>query len=800
MPNGTGRITTRMPRPGSRKYPDTRTPQERHRTQQQRRADRRTTFIGVDGEGWTDRDGTHRYAQLSVGSDTIFGWEHLDFTQIMEFLWNCFQADPRAAYVGFFLGYDFSQWLRTLPEERARMLLSKAGISARRRKDSGGNTVPFPVEYNGWEFDCLGTKQFKLRRMGEEHWMVICDVGSFFQASFLSVIDPKGWPDGAPATAAEYDVVLEGKSHRADDWTAESWMAARDDLTRYNVTENIVLSRVMEKYEEGLIGAGVRLNRDRWFGPGQAAQSWMKLQGVSDREWVEKTVPKDVLEFARESYYGGHFEVFVHGIVPGMSYEYDINSAYPFGMSQMFCWIHSEYRWIDGQPESRGSLARLCESLVGGLLGLERSKGQRWLCSFPLDGNRTSGDSLCSLVLQGTKSAGGNDGGSSLCECRMCESRAFADCDRVRESTITSCSHTGQESAWLIDCTTIGSDPVMGSQNHRRPNGTIARPHRTRGVRWAHEVAAGVAAGTIDTVEIHQCLEIIPRECGCTALSSGIPEIYQKRLDVGKNTAHGKAFKLIYNSAYGKQAQSIGSPKFSNPLSASFITSHCRTMILKAIASHPNGTKDLLMVATDGVYFRSPHTSLDISPSELGKWDLTEKPNLTIVMPGVHYDDNGRAAAAEGKYAKLKSRGISAAGLATSIAALDTGFRRLVADPGDLVAWPVLDIPIKFQVASPVQSLAQGKWDRAGTVARDVERKLSTDPSSKRVGPTAEGLWPTGREPYVEDGIVRTWPYEIIGDGQSAPYSERFGMAETDMGMSPDGDLLSEFWSVVRDE
>jgi hypothetical protein len=115
------------------------------------------------------------------------------------------------------------------------------------------------------------------------------------------------------------------------------------------------------------------------------------------------------------------------------------------------------------------------------------------------------------------------------------------------------------------------------------------------------------------------------------------------------------------------------------------------------------------------------------------------------------------------------------------------------------VAWPVLDIPIKFQVASPVQSLAQGKWERAGTVARDVERKLSTDPSSKRVGPTAEGLWPTGREPYVQGGIVRTWPYEVIGDGQSAPYSERFGMAETDMGMSPDGDLLSEFWGVMRD-
>src|SRR5690606_895113 len=107
---------------------------------------------------------------------------------------------------------------------------------------------------------------------------------------------------------------------------------------------------------------------------------------------------------------------------------------------------------------------------------------------------------------------------------------------------------------------------------------------------------------------------------------------------VGKNSSHGKAYKLIYNSAYGKMAQSIGNPKYSNPIYASLITTGCRTMITHAIATHPKKTKDLLMVATDGVYFRSPHPSLEIDKSRLGAWDESIKRNLTLFMPGIYWD------------------------------------------------------------------------------------------------------------------------------------------------------------------
>jgi hypothetical protein len=287
-----------------------------------------------------------------------------------------------------------------------------------------------------------------------------------------------------------------------------------------------------------------------------------------------------------------------------------------------------------------------------------------------------------------------------------------------------------------------------------------------------------------------------------------VPVMYEQRKEVGKNTSHGKGIKLVLNSLYGKQAQSVGSPKFSNALAASFITAWCRTMILQAIASHPTRTASLVMIATDGVYFAEPHPTLDIDKERLGAWDYAEKQRLTIVMPGVHYDDKGRAAALNGEYAKLRSRGIPAVGFAKSLSKLDEGFTALVEAPHIQSSWPVLSIPINFQVTSPRLALHRRKWEQAGTVARNVERNLSTAPNSKRLGPMPTDLNQYAMDleldltglPYTDArGVVRTYPYP--GDGTiSKPYEQRFGLDEASSlaGDSPDGPLLFNLFDVME--
>ena len=115
------------------------------------RREHRTQFIAVDGEG-IGRGADHRYVLLGVGDRQISDKAGLDFPTVAEFLYNCYQEFPSAAFVGFYLGYDFTQWFKTLPENRAFMLLSVIGIEKRSRR-TNRRLPPFPVRYEGWEFE-----------------------------------------------------------------------------------------------------------------------------------------------------------------------------------------------------------------------------------------------------------------------------------------------------------------------------------------------------------------------------------------------------------------------------------------------------------------------------------------------------------------------------------------------------------------------------------------------------------------------------------------------------------------------
>lgn len=656
-----------------------------------------TEFIGVDGEGVTREDGTHDYVLLSVGNESLYNPDgsRLTWREIFPFLYEQFLENPDAAFVGYFLGYDFTQWFRGLTENRARALLSKDGIAKRRRKNSGGNPMPFPVhvgEYE-WEIDCLGLKRFMLRPglgfppgggvKNTNKWMVICDVGSFFQQSFLKTI--KEWAGSGAVSAEEYEIIKEGKERRSD--------AVFDKaMIKYNILENDILGRIMPYLNDGFKGVGIKLDRRRWFGPGQAAQEWLSLIGAPTAELVQEVVPQEARDAARKTYYGGWFEIFRHGPIPGTSFEYDINSAYPYIISRLPCLVHG--RWTSDVLDTQHEL--------------------------------------------------------------------------------TPCP-TG--SLRIVHGLATGSDKYVGTLPHRTDVGGVMRPSKTSGYYWQHEVEAAISAGLIDSFMVDEWYQYDP--CGCAKPFAAIADLYQERIKVGKNTPHGKAYKLIYNSAYGKMAQSIGSPKFANPIYASLITAGCRTMILEAIATHPNGTKDLLMVATDGVYFKTPHTGLTISGSELGAWDQSTKENMTLFMPGLYWDDESRNRVRNGEDAKLKSRGVPARDLSDRILEIDQMFAEtLIGDE-----WPSLTIPINFYMVSPGQALSRNKWDTCGDVSNDTTKKLSSDPKSKRTVMTTDP---------EDKRILMTLPYPQGYDLESTPYDKAFGdemllMQEAGEIVTPDG-------------
>jgi hypothetical protein len=728
-----------------------RTSQMAHKVRTIKRAEHEVQFIGIDGEGVTRPNGEHIYDMLAVGNEQLVSEDggHLHWETIFKFLWEQHLKNPDATFVGFYLGYDFNQWFRTFPEERARMLLTKEGIAKRQPRKNSGRYLPFPVRIRGWEdsweIDQLNMKRIRLRKEGASSWMYINDVGGYFQTSFLVAINPKDWSEPV-LTQEEYDIIERGKMDRGVRQTLEEQMAKRAETSQYNCLENEVLARVMTKLNRGLVSLGVRLGTDQWFGPGQAAQQWLSSQWAMNpsipddklrlavegrcHEWdvllgLVKSVDNSkmvnteegvewagegILDFAQKTYFGGWFEIFAHGHIAGDVYEYDINSAYPWIMSTLPCLMHGKWK-----------------------------RGGKF--DMPSGGGKYR----------------------------------------------------------MVEATVEGSDPVCGAMLHRTNKQTILRPRRTHGWFWWHELQMAKRAGIVDTINVRKWLEYEP--CDCPGpYSVSMPKLYVMRIEVGKNTPEGKAYKIIYNSAYGKHVQSIGSPKFSNALYASLITSGCRTMILEAIATHPRKTADLVMVATDGVYFRTQHPGLDISPGELGKWDETVKKNMTLFMPGLYWDDKTREALEKGENPKLKSRGIRASDLAQCVGRLDEAFEKFwkvdeETEELQVGRWPTIDIEVQFDMVSCTQALARGKWETAGTLnwgnaagTKPGIKSIDANPTKKRL---VNAMW-------EDEGVLRSRPYDEAAELVSVPYDRSFGRGDeeedpTDLGLSPDGPNKMDF-------
>lgn len=690
-----------------------------HAARAQENENHEVEFIGVDGEGvggWgyeefynedeaefqMRRIPQHYYVLLSVGDKSLHrDGRELTYHEIFTFLWEQFQENPKSAFVGFFLGYDFTEWLKTLPQKAADELLLKQGIANRRHPDF---LIPFPVRDQGhwgstdgfryivgakWEFDLLANKRFKLRPYVAPHqvpttmvthkdgtqeakkvtrpWMYICDAGPFFQSSFLKAIEPspKNWKNPI-LSRAEYDRIKQGKESRAT--------AGFDaDMIEYNVLENDVLARLMNRVNEGFVEIGVKLRKDQWYGPGQAAQAWMKLIGVPTGEEIREAVPKYAREFARKTYYGGWFEIFGHGTIPGTSYAYDINSAYPYIIAGLPCLLHGV--WSKGHYPP-GKLAKGCLRMVYATLK--------------------------------------------------------------------------------------GRDEWVGPAPHRDQHGGIHRPLETKGWHWWHEIQASKRAGLVSAILIHEWVEYQP--CKCDPPMAAIADLYQGRLRDGKGSASGKGKKLVYNSSYGKLAQSVGLPKYSNPIWASLITAGCRTMILDAIATHPSKTESLLMVATDGIYFKEPHPSLDFDEERLGAWDQKTHENLSLFMPGLYWDDAARQRIREGKDPELKSRGVNARDLSTVIDDVDRRWRNLYSDPEmpERFPPPRVELKVNFAIVTAKQAVVRDAWHTAGQPITNAVRVLDGKPDNKRFNihhdertdgwrslpyPRAE---PLETEPYVE--------------------------------------------------
>lgn len=210
-------------------------------------------------------------------------------------------------------------------------------------------------------------------------------------------------------------------------------------------------------------------------------------------------------------------------------------------------------------------------------------------------------------------------------------------------------------------------------------------------------------------------------QCGCDPFH-WVPELYSQRKALGKDV-RGRVLKIALASIYGKLAQSIGDPVYSNPVWASLITGTVRATLLEAALQVKRG-RDVIMLATDGLFCEEPR-DLSIG-SQLGQWDLTiHEPGMMVVQSGLYFLPGTTP----------KTRGVPMVRLLEKKDEFYAAWKHYAAHGGD-----VPQIPVQLRTFTGIRMAHhRGKIELAGTWA-DTEKLVRVEWRTKR------------SEPYIHPG------------------------------------------------
>lgn len=304
---------------------------------------------------------------------------------------------------------------------------------------------------------------------------------------------------------------------------------------------------------------------------------------------------------------------------------------------------------------------------------------------------------------------------------------------------------------------------------YRNQTGNISWRGSGSGWYWSHEIRAAVFQDfTPDDVWLYEA------HCHCQPFAF-IRDVYDSRSLLGKSSK-GLTIKLAMNSTYGKTCQSIGSPKYANPIYASLITSLTRAQLYTKCVRF--GLDTVVMLATDGI-FTTSEVDKDHSPKEervrpdgttydykpLGDWEVTTYDDgIFIVQPGLYFlpGDN-----------KPKTRGIPVSKAIENRDRFMSNFGTLL---DQLRRTPV---PPWVKLLPGIPSLFE-KTAVPITLRAFIGAKIGVHIGSEQIGEWVETTraisfdWTTKRGRYlVHGGHLTMEPFEV--GGETTPYSKDIG-------------------------
>lgn len=297
----------------------------------------RRKIIAWDGEGMnlSGDDMPQHYVLFGCSADieNPLISRKLYTLDILDYIISIGEKYPRAVHVGYGFRYDMNMIVQTLPIPDKAILKLENQVTIRPASRPG---IKYRIEW-------LPGKSFSVtKRWGrgkrDATTVTIDDVVSFFACPFIKAVESIL---GDELNEDDREVVAHGKEARGDNLWDDM-----PDVLRYWRAEIKLMERMTERFREVMFDAGFKLTR--WYGPGALASYVIRTKGLKDHI-QNRPFESAVHQASKHAYAGGRFELFRIGRIEGPVYGYDINSAYPYALSNApsLGIEHGEWRYIE---------------------------------------------------------------------------------------------------------------------------------------------------------------------------------------------------------------------------------------------------------------------------------------------------------------------------------------------------------------------------------------------------------------------------------------------------------------------
>lgn len=250
-----------------------------------------------------------------IGKDIHIG-------SILDYMAQVGEKHPKAVHVSYSFKYDFNMIVKYLSPWQKVNLKNDGIINLSNRWAHLPDTWPYR-----YRIEYMAGKIFKMTRINRHDTkdritVRIDDVFSFFACKFLSAVESILQDELTPE---DYAVIAHGKEERGN----TTWDDI-DEVVKYWEAEIRLMQRMMEVFRDIMYRAGFKLTQ--WYGPGAMASYLIRTRKLKRHIQTEPPHP-EVHNASKHAYAGGRFELFQFGRFTGPVFGYDINSAYPYALS-----------------------------------------------------------------------------------------------------------------------------------------------------------------------------------------------------------------------------------------------------------------------------------------------------------------------------------------------------------------------------------------------------------------------------------------------------------------------------------